>query len=367
MEHKKRTWTTIVSRRLIAIMIVCILVVPAACSDSNDASDPGVTPSASSDSGVITLLAHDSFAAGVDDATFASFTEKTGVAVEILPAGDAGAMVNQAILTKDDPLADVLFGVDDTFLTRALDEEIFQPTDITVPSLVEGLAIDEEGRVVPIDFGDVCVNYDVSAFVDSERPSTLDDLANPAYADQLVVESPATSSPGLAFLLATIVEYGEDGWQDYWRSLVANGVLAVADWDTAYYTEFTRYGGDRPLVVSYASSPPAEVIFSEEPLDEAPTGVITSGCYRQTEYAGILAGTEQPETARALIEYMTSVKFQERIPLSWFVFPANGDATLPEEFVEHTTIPDAPVSVARQEIDANRERWIDQWAAIVTP
>lgn len=316
----------------------------------------------------LTIIAHDSFAGGVTDETFASFTSESGIEVEVLPAGDAGALVSQAILTKDNPVADVLFGIDDTFLSRGLDEDLFVPYESPLlDSVPDELELDPEHRVTPIDFGDVCLNYDKAAFADTPPPASLDDLTDPAYRGMLVVESPATSSPGLAFLLATIAAYGEEGWQGYWRELVANDVAVVPDWDTAYYAEFTRYGGDRPIVVSYASSPPAEVIYAETPLDEAPTGVVTDGCWRQIEFAGILAGTPYPEAAGRLIDYLLSVELQETIPLSWFVFPANAEAELPEEFIRFTEIPEAPLRLDSADIDANRERWIDEWTGIVLP
>ena len=314
----------------------------------------------------LTIISHDSFAGGVTKETFAAFTAETGIAVKIVPAGDAGSLVNQAILTKDNPLADVLVGVDDTFLSRALDADIFRPhRSSLLDKTPENIRLDSEHRVTPVDFGDVCVNYDRDVIGDAEAPRNLDDLTTAAYRGQLVVESPATSSPGLAFLLTTIAVYGEEGWKDYWQALVDNEVEVVSDWDTAYYASFTRYGGDRPLVVSYASSPPAEVIYADPPTDVAPTGVVVEGCYRQIEFAGILEGTDYPTAAGELIDFLLSVEFQEQIPLTWFVFPANTEASLPPEFVEHTALPDQPSSLDPALIDANRERWIQEWTQLV--
>jgi thiamine transport system substrate-binding protein len=286
----------------------------------------------------------------------------------VFPAGDAGTMVNQVILTKDDPIADVLFGIDDTLLTRALSEDVFEPYEAAgLADVPDTLEIDDQHRVTPIDFGDVCLNYDIAALADTAPPSSLDDLVDPAYTGMTVVQSPATSSPGLAFLLSTIAEYGEDGWQDYWQALVDNGVEVTSDWDTAYYSAFTRYGGDKPIVVSYASSPPAEVIFAEEPLDAAPTGVVEAGCYRQIEFAGVLAGTGNEEAAAQLIDYMLSPGFQSQIALTWFVFPANETVELPQEFIDHTVIPADPAALDPDTIDSNRETWIREWTEIVTP
>ena len=282
--------------------------------------------------------------------------------VTVLTSQDAGFLVNQAILTKDNPTADVLFGIDNTFLSRALEADLFvEYLSPALESVPDELELDS--HVTPIDFGDVCLNYDKAAFDSSPAPSSLDDLIDPAYAGQLVVEHPATSSPGLAFLMATIAEYGEDGWQDYWRALVANDVEVAPDWSAAYYGSFTGGGGaDRPIVVSYASSPPAGVIFSEVPLDEAPTATVTEGCFRQIEFAGIL---QDSEPARALVDFMLSETFQEDIPMNMFVFPANENAALPQEFIDHTEIPESPATLDPATIDANREKWIEEWTQIV--
>ncbi|MBK5266147.1 MAG: thiamine ABC transporter substrate-binding protein [Acidimicrobiia bacterium] len=308
----------------------------------------------------LVLLTHDSFA--LSEGTLDAFTVETGIKVTVLEGGDGGSLVTQAVLSKDNPTGDVLYGVDNTLLTRALD--LFVPYESPALSNVDPSLV-TDARVTPIDFGDVCLNYEKSAFSEVAPPAGLDDLLQPAYANMLVVENPATSSPGLAFLLATIVEYGEDGWQDYWTDLLANGTVIAPDWETAYYTNFTGGGGTgSPIVVSYASSPPAGVIFAEEPTDEALTATVTNGCFRQVEYAGIL---KDSEAARKLVDFMLSKDFQEDIPLNMFVFPARTDAALPTEFVDYTEIPSNPLTMDPETIDANRDRWIDEWTQIAAP
>lgn len=359
-------------------LILAVGMLLAACGDTTEVQDTTTTDATSvTTTGdpattvvdlpeTLTIISHDSFAGGVTDETFATFTDETGIEVEVLPAGDAGSMTNQAILTRDNPVADVLFGIDDSFLSRAFDADIFVPyASPLLNDVPERLQIDDELRVTPIDFGDVCINYDVSAYANTAPPLNIEQLAQPEYASDLVVESPATSSPGLAFLLATIATFGEDGWKDYWTELVDNGVNIVSDWDTAYYQEFSHWGGDDPLVVSYASSPPAEVIFADPPVDEAPTGVVDETCYRQIEFAGILAGSEHPEAAGLLIDFMLGPTFQETIPLTWFVFPANETVALPQEFIDHTVIPVSPISLEPGLVEDNRERWIEEWSELV--
>jgi len=316
----------------------------------------------------VTLMTHDSFL--ISEEVLAEFTEDTGITVTVVRAGDGGSMVNRAILTKDNPIADVMYGVDNTFLSRALGEDLFIPYR---PELIDSVPIGlrtEGDLVTPIDFADVCLNTDIAGLAarDVPAPATLRDLVDPAYAGLLVVQDPSTSTPGLAFLLATIETFGEGGeysWHDFWADLVANDVRITSGWEEAYNLEFSggSGAGTRPIVVSYASSPPAEVFFGE--LDEAPTEVVTQGCFRQIEYAGILAGTENQANAERLMDFLLTPRFQEDIPLNMFVFPANEDAALPEVFVQHTTLPDQPITMAPDRIEENRERWITEWAAIV--
>ncbi len=344
-------------RKILTILTALTLAVTA-CADGGVEETPEK----------LTLIAHDSFAGTAEETgAFDPFTAETGITVEIVAAGDAGSLVNQAILTKDNPLADVLFGIDDTFLSRALEEDVFVEHEAEELDTVDPDLIDREFRVTPIDFGDVCINYDKAWFDQTslQVPSDIEALEASLYAQHFTVEHPATSSPGLAFMLATIDEFGEEGWLDYWSDLRDAGVNVVSDWDSAYFGEFTRYGGNSSLVVSYASSPPAEVIFAEEPPEVAPTGVITDGCYRQVEYAGVLDGTGFPEAAGDLIDFMLSVEFQETIPLNWFVFPVNQNAELPDEFVEHTVIPDDPTRFAASYIAENRDAWINQWIEVM--
>ena len=324
---------------------------------------------AASEPVTLRLMTHDSF--DVSAETMAQFTEETGIAVDIFKSGDAGTVVNLAALAKDDPLADVLYGVDNTFLSRALENDIFIPYESPlIAELRPDLLLDPQYRALPVDFGDVCLNYDRAWFAASslEPPQSLDDLVDPAFAGLTVVENPATSSPGLAFLLATVDSYGEDGYLDYWRQLVDNDVLVTDGWEDAYYGAFTAASdGDRPIVVSYASSPPAEVYFAETKLEAAPTAsVISDGsCFRQVEFAGVLKGTEHEEEAKMLVDFLLSRQFQEDVPLHMFVFPANERAELPEVFLKHSQIPDNPATMSPEEIAQNREAWIQDWTAAV--
>jgi len=340
----------------IAMALIATTLLAASCSPSATQEDAPES---------IVLLTHDSFA--LSDDVLETFTEQTGVKVVVTTAGDAGTMLNQAILTKDNPIADVIFGVDNSFISRAIDNELFTPHRATDIDAVDTAIRIEGDLATPITYGDVCINFAIDGVEASgvSVPTELSQFTDPAYEDLLVVEDPATSSPGLAFLLSTIATYPEGSsydWKAYWTDLFANGVSVASDWSEAYYTQFSQAGGERPFVVSYASSPPAEVYFGDSP--QAPTGSMTEGCFRQVEYAGVLAGTEYPTTAALLVDFLLSTTVQDDIPLTMFVFPTNRNAVLPEVFVTHTAFPDQPIIMDPKTIDESRERWIAEWTAI---
>jgi thiamine transport system substrate-binding protein len=343
--------------RILALGLLCLACTgPASTPPPTQSAGPSavttVPPASAATGGEVVLLTHDSFA--VSDSVIDAFQDETGFTLKVLRAGDAGAMVNQAILTKNAPLADALYGVDSTFLSRAQEAGIFDPA---VP-------------VSQIDYGDVCVNFDRQVIEASAAPATIDDLVNSDYEGSLVVENPATSSPGLAFMLATIAKFGEIAdytWLDYWADLRDRDVLIVSGWEEAYYSAFSGGSGegDRPLVVSYATSPAAEVFYADPQPAEAPTGVIDDGCFRQIEYAGVLNGARNPAGAKALVDFMRSPEFQADIPLNMFVFPALPGTELPDVFVEHSTTVSLPLTMDPAEIADNRERWLQDWTDVV--
>jgi thiamine transport system substrate-binding protein len=321
----------------------------------------------------LTLVTYDSFPqAGTSlNEALTAFTQRTGIEVEILSAGDTGTMISKAVLTSGNPEGDVLWGVDQTFVIQALEADVFAeiPEIAGLGNLNSSLIdVGPRDRVVPVNFGDVCINYDIAWFEQRGIPAPTDlaDLTDPIYAGQLVVQNPATSSPGLAMLLATVATFGESGWLDWWEQMAANGLEVTNGWTEAYYERFTwAGGGEQPMVVSYGSSPPAEVLFAEPARDDSPTAVIENSCFRQVEFAGVLRGTAHPEAAQQLLEFLISAEFQNELALNLFVFPTNLEAVLPEVFTAHAVIPAAPLNVSPDLIRDRRSDWIEQWTATV--
>jgi thiamine transport system substrate-binding protein len=343
----------------------------AGCSDSERATGsaqpitPGQVAAADTAGVTIRLVTHDSFT--ITDGLFDNFTDDTGITVEVTSSGDAGELVSKSILTAGQPEADVLFGIDNTFLQRGLNAKLFTP--YAAPALAQvpdELELDSTHAVTPIDYGDVCVNYWKEGVPGGTPPTSMDDLTRPDLAASFVTEDPETSSPGFAFLLATIAAYGPDGWEGYWQRLADGGVTVSSGWEDAYYSQFRAGGeGDKSLVTSYASSPVAEVVFAEPPVDIPPTGVVLDSCFRQVEFAGILAGTEHPEAAAKLIDFLLSDTFQADIPLNMFVSPASSSVAVPDAYTKFTAVPTRTLSLDPATIEANRAQWTDRWRQIV--
>lgn len=359
---------------LLMLLNLLVALILAACTAGAPTSAPAATQPLplATEAGPRTLrvMTHDSFA--LSEGVLAQFEAEQNVKVQFLKSGDTGTALNKAILSKDNPLADVFYGVDNTFLSRALDEGIFDPyASPVLANIPDEFKMDPQNRALPVDFGNVCLNIDKAYFTEKGLPpiQTLADLLKPEYKSLLVVENPATSSPGLAFLLATIAVFGEQGYLNYWSGLVQNDVLVVSDWSSAYYTEFSGSSGKgpRPIVVSYDSSPAFEVIYASTPIDEPPTAAIVADdtCFRQVEFVGILKGAQNRDLAEKWIDFMLSTVFQEDMPEQMFVFPVNPDASLGEAFKKFLVMPQKTAFVSPQEIAANREAWLKAWTETV--
>ena len=325
-----------------SLLATSFVLVVTSCSSQSSKSSTDATPNE------VILLAYDAFTP--KDGIFDAFTAATGAKVKVVTSGDTGTLISKAILTMGNPEGDVLWGLDNTLLSRAQKAELLTSYE-------------------PVDTGDICVNYDKQWFASRNiaPPTSLEDLTLSTYKNLLTVQDPVASSPGLGFLLGTIAHFGVDKWQDYWKSLKANGVHIAPDWTTAYTIDFSGSSGKGkfPLVVSYGSSPPAEVLYAEKPIDTPPTAVIESTCFRQTEYVGALRGTRNPNNAKLLISYLLDEPFQESMPLSLFVFPVNKKATLPDLFTQFAVTPKNPLTLEPADIEKNRDTWLNSWRDII--
>jgi thiamine transport system substrate-binding protein len=314
----------------------------------------------------VVLVTHDSFV--LPRKVVRQFEKESGYDLVVRAAGDGGTLTNKLVLTKDDPTGDVAFGVDNTFASRALDEGVFAPYDFDRPAGVDDYALpgDDDHALTPVDNGNVCVNVDDTWFADHDLapPATLDDLTDSAYEDLFVLPGAATSSTGMAFLLATVAEYG-DAWPGYWEDLMANGAQLTAGWSDAYEVDFTQGGGkgDRPIVLSYDSSPAFTV---PEGSDTSTTSALLDTCFRQVEYAGVLRGAENVPGAEALVRFLVGPQVQAALPESMYVFPVVAGTELPADWASYAEQPTEPYAVDPAEVAAKRDDWLREWSDITS-
>ena len=361
----------------VTVLTSIILFSLASCSkDSDDASGNQNSQSCLDESGLpefeltdeaknsvrgesIDLVVYDAFLA--PEGAFERFKDETGITVNILTTADTGTMVSQAVLTSGDPVGDVMFGIDNTFLCRALNNDVFLPyIPSTWDELSDPLKLDSIGRVTPVDYGDICLNYWKDSF--EAPPTTITDLTDPRFSSEFVTQNPETSAPGMGFLLSSIAVFGDD-WENFWTELRANDIAIRSGWSEAYYEDF--YSKERGIVTSYATSPVAEYIFADPPVESPPTAIIADSCFRSVEFTGILRGTDSPAASALLVDFLTSVYFQELIPETNFVLPANENAKLPEVFNKFLEkVPNA-VTISPDLIDRSRNTWTARWTELV--
>lgn len=334
--------------------------------DEDDAAtDPSAGPDELRGTSVV-LATHESFS--LPDELVEAFEEDTGITLKIRPSGDAGELTTKLALNADNPFADLAFGVDNTFATRAVEAGAFADVDIDLPESAEELRLDGDAadQLVPIDQAAVCVNIDDAWFEKEDRlpPQSFDELADPAWRDLTAIPAATTSSPGLSFLLATIAEFGEDGWKDYWQRLLDNGAKLSPGWSEAYYGDFSGGGeGNRPIVVSYDTSPAFTI---DEKTGESTTSALLDTCFRQVEYAGVLTGAKNPAGAERVLEFLISPEVQAAIPEQMYVFPVDDSVELPEDWAKFAEQPSDPHDVPADVIDENRQKWLTDWTDLTS-
>jgi thiamine transport system substrate-binding protein len=343
------------------VPIAALALAASGCSavgEGSSGDDPGAAPTR------VVLVTHESFV--LPKPLEKRFEQESGYDLDVRGSGDAGTLTNKLVLTQDDPLGDVAFGVDNTFASRAVDEGVFAPYQAELPDGAEQYALpgDDNHVLTPVDNASVCINVDDTWFADHdlEPPASLDDLVDPAYRDLLVVPGAATSSPGMAFLLATVAAYGDD-WPDYWADLMGNGAKLVDGWSQAYEVDFTQGGGkgDRPIVVSYDSSPAFTVSGGM-----TTTSALLDTCFRQVEYAGVLDGAANPDGAEALVDFLLTPEVQAALPDAMYVFPVDSSVEIPSSWARFAEQPEHPYEVDPVSIAEHRDEWLREWSDVTS-
>ncbi len=348
---------------LVATLVLSACSVGGGSVDSADSAD-----STGSGRRTVVVATHDSWA--VPKPVLAEFTRKTGYRVKVAQNGDAGELTNKLVLTKGSPIADLAYGIDNTFASRAVDQGILADyTSRTQAASASRFDLEdaaEAKQLTPVDYGDVCVNVDDVWFRKHHLtpPGSLDDLTKARYRGLFVTPGASSSSPGLAFLLTTVAAYG-DGWPAYWKKLMANDTRITSGWSDAYEVDFTAGGGDgdRPIVLSYSSSPPFTIPTGGR---QPTTSSLLDTCFRQVEYAGVLQGARNPEGAQAFIDFMTQRTFQKALPDNMYVYPVDTSTPLPPAWAKFAKTAAKPYTVPPAQISRQRDTWLRRWSDVTS-
>ena len=334
---------------------------------------PTVTPSAPAATPtehvtVLTVVSHDSFEVSAE--LVAAFEAEHAIEVALVKAGTTEQALAFIIDSAEAASADILLGLDGLSLDAALDHDLFLEAELaSLARVPEAFLVDPDSGLVPYGYSDLCLSYDASYFdrAAAPPPTGLSALTEPAQRGLFVMPDPATSREGLAFLASTVSVLGQDEYLQFWQDLATNDVLVVADWPTAYFEAYTLYGGTRPILLSYTTVPAGESYFGDPSLAEPPSRILAAdgSCYRLVEYGGVLTSTVNPGLARAWIEYMLTPAVQADLATSMLLLPVNPAAQLPEDFTAALTIPATYISLDPTIISQNRERWIEEWSALM--
>ncbi|MFP4382961.1 MAG: thiamine ABC transporter substrate binding subunit [Spirochaetia bacterium] len=339
-----------------SVLILCLLfvipVIAFGAGVQDDETDDG--------NGGLVIYAYDSFVSewGPGPVVIPIFEEKYGIDVTLLSMGDAGQVLSRAVLEKDNPQADIILGIDNNLLPRALKEGVLaQYRSPRMDAVPEKLDLSPDGYLTPFDYGYFAVIYD------SERienpPVSMDDLADERFSNSLILMDPRTSSPGLGFFLWVISEYGEQGYLEYFRKLEASILTVTEGWDSGYGL-FTQ--GEAPLVLSYTTSPAYHVEY--ENTDRYRAAVFPEGHYMQIEGLGITAGAKNREAAELFIDFALSAEFQSVIPLTNWMFPVVPGISLPESY-DYAPRPEESILLDPEQLETPLDNLIRSWVTMM--
>jgi thiamine transport system substrate-binding protein len=312
-----------------------------------------------SNSDEIVVYAYDSFFSdwGPGPIIIPKFEELTGYKVRAISLGDAQEVLNRAILEKDNPKADVIIGIDNNMLSKALKAEVLSSYQShNLDKIDESLIFDKTYNVSPYDYGFFSIIYDTEKI--DTPPSSMEELLSPNFEDKIILMDPRTSSPGLGFLLWTIDIYG-DNFTGYWEKLLSN-VLTITDGWSSGYGLFTS--GEAPMVLSYTTSPAYHVEYEDTNRYQAV--IFEEGNYIQIEGAGIIKNCPNRKGAETFIDFLLSEGFQKEVALTNWMFPVNTSLPLPESF-DYALKPEKSLQIDYMEIEDNLSSWIDEWLKVV--
>lgn len=328
------------------------------------------------DDGTLKILTYD--IAAFSDDMLTNFTEQTGFAVELVYTDDAGGILEIMLQTQGSPQVDLAVGLDNTYLQTALDFCLLTVNNVDTSNVDPNvMALYDGPKAVPFDQGHVCLNYDESV-VDGENltePQTLWNLTESQWTDKTVFPSPLTSSPGRAFMVATI-DYFENDLDpnttafDWWKAMADNGATFTSGWTEAYEIHYSGgYGawvdghlGDAAMTVSYCHSPGVEAYYGGN-WTSSTSLVLPRATFHQVEYGGLVNGGGNQEAANAFLTFLLSEDINRNMPENNLMQSVLNNATWPEEegYRYHTDLPTLNANITTERIGQEMDDWLMAW------
>lgn len=359
--------------RLSLVMMLLLMAPLTGCLSEHNISDECIIHS-SSDDGTLTIVTYDIIA--LSDDMLEEFTNNTGYEINMIRTDDAGGILENLLLTKEAPQADLALGLDNTYLQTALDNCLLGPHSANVPDLDPLALTPYSGEMaVPFDQGYVCLNADIEALEENNVsfPSTLEELTGEQWKGRTAFPSPTTSSPGRAFMTATIDYFERQATMDamtWWEAMADNDAIFTSGWTEAYETHYSGgYGiwgeghiGDAWLTVSYCHSPGVEAYYGgnytiSKAID------IDYASFHQVEYAAKVNGGGSSSAVDAFIEYLLSDEVNKNMPENNLMYSVLDNEDMPETdgYRYHSPIPSNPSEITAERIDVEMDGWLMDW------
>lgn len=334
----------------------------------NDGEDTG-------DDCVLTIVTYDIIA--ITDDVLNEFTNQTGVQVEMIRTDDAGGILEHLLLTKDNPQADLALGLDNTYLQTAFQFDLLAEHGAQIPVLDSKATIPYNGnKAVPFDQGYICLNADTQALSENHIsfPTTLEELTAPDWKGKTAFPSPVTSSPGRAFMVASIDYFEQQSSNttafDWWADMADNDAIFTTGWTEAYETHYTGgYGiwneghiGDAWLTVSYCHSPGVEALYGGNSTISAAVD-IDFASFSQVEYAAPVNGGGSKNAVNAFIEFLLTDEVNTNMPENNLMYSVLEGKDLPETngYRYHSPVPSQPSTIEMDRIGQEMDDWLKDW------
>lgn len=292
------------------------------------------------------------------------FEEKTGYKMTLVSKATSAMIISTAIAQKDDPQVDVVM-CDVGAWTRGMDQGIFAKLDPSgIPNLKDmyPVALIKDMGVSP--YGQImCFIYNPEIFQEKgwAKPQQWEDIFRPEFSG-LISIPPVDNTYGLVSLVI-LARMGGGNESNIEPGFEAEKKLApgVVTWETTY-SRLGQLIQAREVAISIFSSGVAFTLkkkgFPVDYVIPENTTIVPVGL-------GIMKGSQNPEGANALINYITSPEFLAFRAKNFNNVPLNRKTQLDPETAKRMKLNEetfAKMKAVDWSItNQHRAGWVERW------